>query len=77
MKKVLLAPFTFVLAYLPLCSIAQEGNVADAPVEGVSTFYVMLFIALFFGLIAYFFIQLMRSEKKRKADEVSAFATKE
>lgn len=76
MKKVFLALFTFVATCFPLVSLAQEGNVVDAPADGVSTVYVILFVALFFGLIIYFFIHLMHSEKKRKAEEAAALAAK-
>ena len=63
MNKLLSTLFLFLLQF-PLLAAAQEREVANAPVETVSTVYVVAFGLLFIGMIVGFFIYLFMKKEE-------------
>ena len=64
----LLSMLSLLLLQLPLLAAAQERDVSSAPVETVSTVYVVIFGVIFVGMIVGFFIYLFMSDKKQGAE---------
>ena len=63
MNKLLSMLFLFLLQ-LPLLAAAQEREVANAPVETVSTVYVVAFAVIFLGMIVGFFVYLFAKKEE-------------
>ena len=61
-----LSAVTLFLMSSPLFAAAKEMDAANAPVETVSTFWVVVFIVIFLGSIVGFFIYLWYTDKDRK-----------
>jgi hypothetical protein len=69
MKKLLPAVTLFLTSFWAYAAVSEMNEVASAPVELVDMAFVVLFLILFFGSIAWFFVNLWRNEKKRKQDQ--------
>lgn len=62
MQSILSSLFLFLLSS-PLLAAVREEPVQSAPVETVSTVYIVIFGILFVGMIIGFFIYLWMSDK--------------
>lgn len=69
MKKLWSAVTLFLMSSWVYAAGAELDRAADAPVETVDVVYVILFAVIFFGMIAGFFIQLWRNERRKAHDE--------
>jgi hypothetical protein len=65
-----LAPALVFQLYSPMLSAArEETEQRPLEVETVSVIYVALFVIVFIGMIAGFFIRLFMNEKKARTEE--------
>jgi hypothetical protein len=69
MKKQLSAVTLFLTSFCAYAAVGEMNEVANAPVELVDMAFVVLFLILFFGSIAWFFFHVWRTERKRKQDQ--------
>jgi len=69
MHKLLSAVTLFLTSFLVHAAVGDGDAVASAPVEMVDVGVVVLFVILFFGSIAWFFIQIWKNEKNTKQDQ--------
>lgn len=65
MRKILSTSILSLMTQLPLLALGQEREVPNAPVETVSMVYVVIFGAIFVGMIAGFFFYLFWNDRKQ------------
>ena len=66
----LITAFMLALMSAPLlAAVGQEEGGGGPPSEPVDLIWVAVFAVVFFGMIAYFFINLWRNEKNRTLDQ--------
>ena len=69
MQKLLGAVPLFLTSLWVYASGSETGQAAGVPVEIVDVVYLVLFLILVFGMIAWFFVQVWRNEKRRTRDQ--------
>jgi len=69
MSKLLNGLVLFLLSTPLLAAVGGDEVAGGAPSETVDMMWVIVFAVVFFGMIAYFFWYLWRSEKKHTLDK--------
>jgi len=69
MKKLLSAVTLFLMSSWAYAAMSAAEEVISVPSEPVDMVYVVLFLILFFGLIAGFFVYMWMKERKKPRDQ--------
>ena len=72
MKKIANYLAATLFALVAIAAQAQEGAANLAPEPTVGVVWIGVFVALFVGLCIWFFVALLRNERKTKAAEDNA-----
>jgi len=69
MYRILLPLLAFLQSFPALAAMGDEGGVASAPVETVSTIYIIIFGVIFVGMIVGFFVYLYWTDGEKKPED--------